>query len=428
MEGAETLARRVAKRLADIAAGVLEDTRLNSLGHDSREWEQVRGRYPMISSRLGGRDGLLLYGDRHEALSLLAKELSYLTAGALSETALFEDLLAVLQPAVERGIVDTESLQTGLELELSRRLANISDVTLLIPVEGLWLGAWDADKEAAIGPDLRIGEVTFKSSGYVDLIRLMSGSVRLGKEEEFKRVSAAAYTDVQAGDNGAMWEQGEWRVRLALDILRTALYRHKGAWGGALGLMSHSTLVSRYILLRGAGSDGPFRSSFSKTRALPLLVEDGHRRLLQEGGLADLGELFSPTCNEVLQRVRRSINWASDATLEKDVPQSFLKYAVALETLLQGTETAPIGEYLAERVAFLLATGAEQRIEIRDRVKRLYRHRNMIVHGSASQPPLKDFNEFEDIVAASIMAYSKRFRHVSKWRDVVAAFDQQKFS
>lgn len=426
MQSAEELAQRVVKRFARFTAGALQDAQLDDAGRSLREWEQVRGRYPVIETRFGGPDGLLLYGDRQAELSALARELSDCTERAISAEALEKDLRGVVWSAVEQGTCDVESLQAELKTEFAQRLAEISDTSVVIPVEGLWLGPWNKEKGAAVGPDLCIGEVTFKAGGFKEL--QLSSDRLFGEEDEFSRVSALAHTDIRVSDPGAAWEQGEFRVRLALDILRTALYRYKGAWGGALGLMSHSTVVYRHILQRAVGTDEPLRDFSSGHRELPLRVEAGHRKVLEQSGLADLPEMFSFASNEVMERLRRSMTWFSDATLEEDMPQSFLKQAVALEILLQGTEGAPIAESLAERVAFLLEQDTAGRIAFRDRVKKLYRYRNMIAHGSAARPALKDFRDFEDVVANSISRYAKRFRHLDRWRDVVADFDQRKFS
>lgn len=108
----------------------------------------------------------------------------------------------------------------------------------------------------------------------------------------------------------------------------------------------------------------------------------------------------------------------------------FLKFFVALESLLIFNENEPITNNIAERVAFLLGDKYEERKEIKKRMKDLYGVRSKIVHHGdvdITRYDLRDLTEVTQSVIINLILRKDELGIKSK-EDLYEWFEKQKLS
>ncbi len=107
---------------------------------------------------------------------------------------------------------------------------------------------------------------------------------------------------------------------------------------------------------------------------------------------------------ELERKFLQGLRWIGDATLPGDLNFRYLKVCLALEALMGGEAADEwliargITATLAERSAFIAGSSQTERIEIDKLVKRHYRKRSDLVHGSDSAITDYDFIEFATLV------------------------------
>jgi len=100
-------------------------------------------------------------------------------------------------------------------------------------------------------------------------------------------------------------------------------------------------------------------------------------------------------------------DWVGQSYGDRARPSSFLKAAIALETLFTPQESAIITpsilSSLSESLAMLLADLPDERLEVERQVKKLYEKRSSIAHsGSANVDPL-EVHSIQAIARAAIL-------------------------
>jgi hypothetical protein len=118
-------------------------------------------------------------------------------------------------------------------------------------------------------------------------------------------------------------------------------------------------------------------------------------------GFARMWDLLGTSGSELEQRLMLALDWVGQSYAERARPTSFLKAAIALETLftpkLDEIITPSILSSLSESVAMLLADTAEKRTELDRLVKKLYGKRSSIAHEGSDDVDLMELHEIQAI-------------------------------
>lgn len=188
---------------------------------------------------------------------------------------------------------------------------------------------------------------------------------------------------VEAVDKEAAMRLAERRLRLTLDVInffadltrrRTRLYLPGDA--------GPSPRFALRIPLNGSTPDitrvqaGPLdQFSFAQ---IPLAMTN----LLELSKVSGWLEKLRPS--DLEDRILSALQWAGRATAEERREESFLLYAISLESLLVGGKThTEITERLALRGAHLLAGDRNARENVYKELKALYGIRSKIVHSGS---------------------------------------------
>jgi hypothetical protein len=149
-------------------------------------------------------------------------------------------------------------------------------------------------------------------------------------------------------------------------------------------------------------SAGSFSGRTGPIQALPL--DDDFFR---HPDLVGLWDLIVKGGSELERRLILAAGWVGQSYGDRALPSSFLKAAIALETLFTPQESAIITpsilSSLSESLAMLLADTPDERLEVERQVKRLYEKRSSIAHsGSADVDPL-EVHSIQAIARAAIL-------------------------
>lgn len=110
-------------------------------------------------------------------------------------------------------------------------------------------------------------------------------------------------------------------------------------------------------------------------------------------GFSVIDRLLVQKRTSLQEQLLSSVQWAGRATVESRNEESFLLFAIALESLvLVGSEPIEIVDRLATRVALLIGSEIDSRKRIYRDVRDLYRVRSKIVHSGEYQVTKKDLS------------------------------------
>lgn len=135
--------------------------------------------------------------------------------------------------------------------------------------------------------------------------------------------------------------------------------------------------------------------------SLPKLWElDSQRNL----GFSRVANLLGGQRNDLEEKIIASIQWAGRATAEIRKEESFLLYAIALESIVL-SDNAPIEltYRLRVRVAHLLGDDVESRRDLFTKLGDLYKIRSMIVHSGRYQVTDADLSLLRGITKAALI-------------------------
>jgi len=118
--------------------------------------------------------------------------------------------------------------------------------------------------------------------------------------------------------------------------------------------------------------------------------------LIEENGIYPKGEMEA--------KLMTGLRWIGEATKPDNLSARFVKLTFALEAIIGGESneewltTRGITATLAERAAFLFGESQPQRLQIDKDVKKYYRIRSDIVHGSGYEIADEDLENFGNLV------------------------------
>ncbi len=192
------------------------------------------------------------------------------------------------------------------------------------------------------------------------------------------------------------------------------------------GRVSHEPSVSI-----GAAGDGHLLTHFSDVDPPPLFSFERLREARQ------LGEALS-RAEELLSKVDKrskfegvtltAIAWAGRATVARALEESFLLFAIALESIVLPTrEPAELLYRLGLRTAFLLESDAAKRSELRHQLKLLYGTRSEIVHNGSRRVTRQDVESMRVVAKGAItrVLVTEELRKCESTQDAAEWFEER---
>jgi hypothetical protein len=145
-------------------------------------------------------------------------------------------------------------------------------------------------------------------------------------------------------------------------------------------------------------------------------------------GLAKAGELLADDdLGEFALRLRASLLTYARGLATTDLNDRLVQTLSALEALLLKDTSEPIQQNLGERMAFLIAEGTEDRLNVVRVLKDAYRMRSQYVHHLAQSA---DEQALEEFAFAAHMTFRAALINLDRFRshlDFIGALDRMKF-
>ncbi|WP_228264267.1 HEPN domain-containing protein [Acinetobacter baumannii] len=154
--------------------------------------------------------------------------------------------------------------------------------------------------------------------------------------------------------------------------------------------------------------------------------------------LSNIGSKFKELCfpiltnsfnNDLLEKLRVSINWYSASINSESLNESFLFCAIGMESLLT-TGRDSITKVLAENTAFLIAKDdIESRKLVYNTMCNLYAKRSGIAHGGNINIETKELKQIRYYLAMSIIKIISKIKadEINSNKDLITFLDNQKF-
>lgn len=130
--------------------------------------------------------------------------------------------------------------------------------------------------------------------------------------------------------------------------------------------------------------------------------------------------------NDIEERIVAALRFAGRACVDETREQSFLSFAIAIESLLGDKNSqGEITYKLATRGAHLLGANAEKRGQIRDDLKRLYGVRSKIVHRGSLEVTDLELGQIRNYARYALVSVltNKEFDHLSSDQQFIAWFE-----
>ena len=214
-----------------------------------------------------------------------------------------------------------------------------------------------------------------------------------------------AIVEVQAIDIEAARNRAIKRLRATVDVINfysDILYPPKTAFVQVFG-NSEMMVESLPVVMPGENPRlflGTRRTGPISVFAMRKLIHERGRTI---GSLRISELLAKKQLSPVEERVISAMQWAGRASIDERNEESFLLYAIALESLVmeKGGESE-LGYRLKTRVAHLLGDSLEDRKRIRKNVSDLYTIRSAIVHKGLFEVSDTDLSLIRSITKGAI--------------------------
>jgi hypothetical protein len=254
-------------------------------------------------------------------------------------------------------------------------------------------------------PEWTFGPARFMSGNHVDVERDRLGIRTLdGQTPEPLRAEQLVVQMRLEGESQYAQDSAKERVQQVLDVLQfLSLKENPGSWDADLahfGLFCCEPIPVVSTNIWAFSSDGP--SWHWHKEQPPVLVsgpmkcvvsKDTDARFAERGGKELAALLMEQHPSAFDQGLLTAVTWIAHAIRERDPARKFLGFYIALEALF-GRDNKKLRECegfqqpivpIPEGVAFLLGLTPQARIRLVDRMTRLTRERNRIVHRGFTQ-------------------------------------------
>jgi hypothetical protein len=239
----------------------------------------------------------------------------------------------------------------------------------------------------ASGETTKFGSIEFSETdpGYI---------VPLLKEDKYTRGQMVARVEVQAFDETAAYQLAMRQLRITADVLNffTDLLYPPGHTQVVLPGEYEGSVSDYSYASPPDAPDGMVSSTYiGLHQPLSLLWVLRGRYRMSATRLSTI--LLSPNRTPLEERFLAAIQWAGRATVEPRKEEAFLLYAIALESLVRGIDNQDVTYKFKMRVAHLLGSTVEERLEIFRQVGKLYTIRSKIVHQGSFEVSDLHFNQ-----------------------------------
>jgi hypothetical protein len=123
-----------------------------------------------------------------------------------------------------------------------------------------------------------------------------------------------------------------------------------------------------------------------------------------KGKLGGFGDFLGiPQDDPDVIRIKAACEWWVDASASQNQTVSFLQYCIGFEALLgENTKDKGVTERLSDRFAYILGKTQSQRSELREKFRKVYERRGVIVH--QREPHLRRFDSSARIEAKQMLS------------------------
>ncbi len=286
-----------------------------------------------------------------------------------------------------------------------------------VPVEGLKVD----------GPEARFGGARFLSFGpsqvrAIARARSVQGSKTWRHAVQFDEKDLVightyAAVVVPARDANAARRLATLRVRAVIDTLNffTDLVPYCHAW---LYLRGETANTHQVVLAQA--DDGALGTSHEAISPLGLVswkALRAERRLAPALRLLDRFNRTPPAAEDFASAIFAGAQWAGRATVARRREESFLLYAIALESMVLPThDSQGSGFRLRLRVAHLLGRTKEGRDKLLKDVNALYAKRSQIAHAGSYDVTEEDLSRIRSITKGMLLrlATLKKLHNVTR--------------
>ena len=201
-----------------------------------------------------------------------------------------------------------------------------------------------------------------------------------------------ALVKVEARDPKAALVLAERKVRATMECLN--FLAGVVAGGGMSLFIPTSRPVHEITRLAVAGSGSMHVSRSWDRPAHPISISSlRSSEGLSLKAVSRVEALLTEGTNDVENLMLTGVRWAGRATAERNLEESFLQFAIALESVVLPVQDVELTYRLSQRVARLLGKDVDKRFRLQKRTKELYGIRSDIVHDGIYEVPEKDCNE-----------------------------------
>lgn len=207
-------------------------------------------------------------------------------------------------------------------------------------------------------------------------------------------------------------ERAEEETRRVIDLFRfsiPALYPKD--YNVAIGLQGEVFRVSRWIPILSTDGKSFNTHAHIVGPLIPFEINEPHLEHMNKIGVFKLSKVIAKLDRELgdFERVvLRALHWLANSQTQEENENKLLNLITCLETFLSPRDGNPIGTFIAEAVAILLADDFESRKRLKKRVQELYRLRSAVSHGGRKAILDSDLAELENITGALTMTLIDR--------------------
>ncbi|MBA4312132.1 MAG: hypothetical protein C0417_05840 [Chlorobiaceae bacterium] len=330
-----------------------------------------------------------------------------------------DDLLQkVLAKTLRDG--NTNKLETYLD-EIINEFSNYSQERIVyIPLAGIQMSM----------DELSIGKVVLKKMKESDLAAITSQIEKVTQSLKNTSEEKALILELQQREIGENLrghvcsvfkviaepeqarERAEEETRRVIDLLRFAIPAlYPKGYNIAIGLQGEVFRVSRWIPI--ISTDGKSFNTHANLVGplIPFEINDPHLEHMIKIGVFKVSKVLAKLGRDVgdFERVvLRALHWLANSQIQEENENKLLNLITCLETFLTPRDGDPIGTFIAEGVAILLADDLESKIRLKKRVKELYHLRSAVSHGGRKAILDSDLVELENITGALTMTLIDR--------------------
>lgn len=394
--------------------------------------------------------GLMIGGEfydvvcRRRDFDRLVDLLDRLFSAQIGQQCVSDCLQEIVSEWIEKGHDDKnqEQLESAAEAFLTRVEEELYEFLVFVPIEGLKFNSSSALKVARC-----LLYRNYDASRVMELVqcpedaRLCKSYERITEAHE----QASAFFKVAlSGHFERVAERAREEAELSLNVLRllTGSYYHnihkRSSIPRFMGIVGTRPRLGAHNSVLCVRVDQPAkwrRPGSSEQYQHPESVELERERLerLKNDFLPRINQLIgspeSRAKHEIARRLLRVVNWFGKASTASTIAESFLMYAISIESLLSEGRTRK--ETYAKRIAALVtcderfspkryllsshfaealhgsSTRSERFTVVYERVRRLFLRRNHVAHGRVLEDQIEvvDLVDLEVLVRNSILSF-----------------------